>query len=292
MRKEGMMNSRTKQIWLPGLVSLAGSMGWMMVLQKFVSPVQMPFKHAGVPILPYLLWTITLPLVGVASGSVSHRVGSSRRAGLVAVLFPSIVMAPIWLLILLGSHHPIQWGNFCFGVLFWVIVPGVALLAGAWPFLKTRGLQNADEPINFRTKTFWLPALASLTASMVILMISTLIGLNPFFLARGLSNQMVYLPWLFMLPLCGASGAYLSRRAGGSPTIRLATGLFPAIAMLALGSFLVLTRLVIFAQPQMIRATIALIIGVILPATALLIGTLPFIRQSTGGGEPCLTGTN
>ena len=291
MHKEGMTNSRTKQIWLPGLVSLAGSMGWMMVLQKIVLPLQMPFKHAGVPILPYFLWAVTLPFIGVASGYVSHRARSSRRSGLVAVLFPSILMAPIWLLILFASHHPTQWENFCFGVLFWVIVPGVALLAGAWPFLKTRGL-NADEPINFRTKTFWLPALASLTASMVVLMISTLIGLNPFFLARGLSNQVVYLPWLFVLPLCGATGAYLSRRAGGRRTIRLVTGLFPAIAMLVLGSFLVLTRVIIFTQPQALRAVIAFIIGVILPATALLIGTLPFMRQLTVGGEPCLTGTN
>ena len=282
-RKEEMMNSRTKQLWLPGLLSLAASMGWMMILQKVISPAQTPWKHAGVPVLPYLLWAITLPLIGAASGYLAHRAGSSRPARFAAVLFPSIVMSPIWLFILAGSHHPVQWANFCLGVLFWVVAPGAALLAGAWPFLTTSGPQTADEVINLRTKTFWLPALTSLTASMVILMISTLVGLSSIFVARGLSNQVVYLPWLCLLPLCGAAGARSSRRAGGRNLVRLAAGLFPAITMLVLGSFLTLTGMIVFAKPQLAQASIGLILGVVLPGAALSLGTLPLLKPVRSG---------
>jgi len=107
------MNSRTKQLWLPGLLSLAASMGWLMILQKVISPAQTPWKHAGVPVLPYLLWALALPLIGAASGYLAHRAGSSRPGRFAAVLVPAIVMSAVWLFILAGSHHPVQWTNFC-----------------------------------------------------------------------------------------------------------------------------------------------------------------------------------
>ena len=66
--------------------------------------------------------------------------------------------------------------------------------------------------MNTRTRTFWLPALVSLTAAMAGLTISTLGGLEPLFVARGWATDVVYVPWLLMLPLCGAAGAYLLPR--------------------------------------------------------------------------------
>ena len=141
------MNSRTKRFWLPAAVSLAGSMGLLMILQKILTPLQMPWKHAGVPVLPYLLWLITLPLTGAAAGYLSSRFNGNRAWSIAAVLFPSILMTPIWLLILLfGAHHLVQWENFLFGVSLWIIVPGAALLVGAWRFVAgcptSRGLRD------------------------------------------------------------------------------------------------------------------------------------------------------
>ena len=42
----------------------------------------------------------------------------------------------------------------------------------------------------------------------------------------------VYLPWLFLLPLIGAMGAYLSNRAGGSQRAMLSSIVFPVLPYL------------------------------------------------------------
>ena len=141
-RKEGIMNSRTKQLWLPGLVSLAGSMGWMMLLQITSTKLQMPWKHAGVAFLPYVVWVLTLPLIGAASGYLSLRAGSKRPARIAAVVFPSIIMSVLWLGLLAvvlarKSPQPFQALNFSFGFFLWVVLPAAALLLGTLPLSKT-----------------------------------------------------------------------------------------------------------------------------------------------------------
>jgi hypothetical protein len=272
-----MMNRRIQQFWIPIIVSLGGSMGLLMILQKIISPFQMPWKHAGVPVMPYLLWAVALPFIGAATGYLSQRAGSSRAAGIIAALSPSILMLPVWLFILMASHRPIQWGNFFFGASFWIVVPGAALFTGAWPFLRPQG-GGFRGTINTRTKTFWLPALVSLGSSMVVLAISSVIGSRSFFLSRDLTNYVVYLPWILLLPACGALGAYLSYRAGGRLSARLAAGMFPAIAMLTLLLILTLTGIIVLAKPELGHALRGLTFGIVIPASALLIGTLPFLR--------------
>lgn len=131
----------------------------------------------------------------------------------------------------------------------------------------------------FRLQRFWLPALASLCSSLGILGVSSMLAQNSYFLVHGWSNQMVYLPWLVLSPLCGAAGACLSRRAGAQPPTRIAAGLFPAIAMLALGITLALTGKMVFAAPQVPSAWRACMATIVLPSLALLLGTLPFLRN-------------
>ncbi len=140
--KEEILNSRTKQLWLPGLVSLAGSMGWMMLLQITSTKLQMPWKHAGVAFLPYVVWVLTLPLIGAASGYLSQRAGSKRPARIAAVVFPSIIMSVLWLVLLAvvlarKSPQPFQVLNFSFGFFLWVVLPAAALLVGTLPLSKT-----------------------------------------------------------------------------------------------------------------------------------------------------------
>ena len=260
-------------------------MGCLMILQESSAQPQMPWNHAGAPLMPYLLWIVTLPLMGAVSGYLSGRAEGPRAARFLAVLFPSVVMFGLWLIILTilmarGSERPIQWENFGLGLLLWVVVPGLALLLGAWPFLGMHGRQDPQHLLNHRTRTVWLPGLASLGASMAVLMVSTRAGLHPFFLARGLANQVVYLPWLLLLPACGAAGAYLSGRAGGERPARAAAGLFPAITLLVLGSFLTLARVVVFVEPRWFHTSLAVTLGVVVPGVALLLGTLPFLKTA------------
>jgi hypothetical protein len=132
--------------------------------------------------------------------------------------------------------------------------------------------------INTRTKRFWLPALASLTASMVSLAIVTIGGHQARFLAHGSSTYLVYIPWLLTLPLCGAAGAYLSRRAGGERHVCLAAGLFPVIALTILVGFLMVIGKFTFAKPELVYFLMALLFGSIIPGGALLLGTIPLAK--------------
>jgi hypothetical protein len=86
-----------------------------------------------------------------------------------------------------------------------------------------------------RVKQFWLPSLLTLLLSMGLLMLVQIFGPNPWVIARKSAWSLiapvvvVYLPWLFSLPLIGAMGAYLSNRAGGSRRAMLAAIVFPVL---------------------------------------------------------------
>jgi len=276
------MNKRTGTLWVPGLISLTGSMAWRLILQRTFGPTQKLLNHAGLPLRHQLLWLAALPLFGAASAYLSRRAGGGRSSATIAALFPSIVMIPLWLVLATRMSHPSpsQWFGLFSGVLNWIVLPGIALLLGALPFFKAQTLAEWKLTMNTRTATFWLPALISLTAAMACLTISTLIGRQPRFLARNLSTLVVYLPWLLMLPFCGAAGAYLSRRSGGERLTCLAAGLFPVIALTALVVFLTLIGKFVFAEPHWLHFSAAVLLGGVLPALALLVGAGPFAKTS------------
>lgn len=137
---------------------------------------------------------------------------------------------------------------------------------------RTEGIMNA------RTRQLWLPGLVSLATSMFFLMILIQISMQPRYLGRS-PLQMVLVPWLALLPLCGAGGAYLSRRGGGYRWTRLAAGLFPTILLFILCSILVVTHLIVPAQPRLWYGSLALALGIVLPSASLLLGALPFLRS-------------
>jgi len=155
--------------------------------------------------------------------------------------------------------------------------------------------KNQEERMNERTKRFWLPGLATLTASMLWLMILQHSNWNservPFH-AHPLLTP--YLIWLFTQPLFGAVGAYLSRRAGGRRVTRLAAGIFPSLAMLGLLVFVALTALFVERNPFVWKhpGYFALIVfpWAVFPAIALLVGVVPFLKmtkvgQAQGSGQ-------
>jgi hypothetical protein len=151
---------------------------------------------------------------------LSKRQGGEQLSRIAASLFLPLVMSGFWIAVTIYvairvDGRPVQWANIFLTALNWVVLPSLALLFGALPFLGVRRSIAGKEVMNYRTKTLWLPGLISLAAAMIVFTISTRVGLQPQFLARGLSNAVVYLGWLLPLPFCGAIGAFLSRRAGG-----------------------------------------------------------------------------
>jgi hypothetical protein len=274
------MNQRIRTLWLPSLVSLLGVMTWRLILEQTVLPSQTLLNHAGLSLRHQLLWLAGLPLFGAASAYLSRRAGGSRNTRLTAALSPAIVMIPIWAVLATRMSHPSphQWfGLFC-GILNWIVTPGLALLLGAIPFAASPAIWKAR--MNSRTLTFWLPALVSLTAAMSCLAISTFAGSQSGMVANGWSIWVGYVPWILCLPLCGASGAYLSGRTGGNLTTRLNAAVFPVTAMSVLVGFLMITNQFVLAKPQAHYFAVALLLGAIVPGTALLLGATPFLKTS------------
>ena len=144
--KEEIMNRRSKQFWLPALLSLSASMIWLMAIELVAEKLHMPWRHATIAFLPYVLWIITLPVIGAASGYLSYRAGSNRRACFSAVTFPCMVMFVFWLvlvvyLLLRKTPQTIHALSIGYGFLFWVVVPATALLAGTLPLSKQNELK-------------------------------------------------------------------------------------------------------------------------------------------------------
>src|ERR1700691_5639003 len=133
--------------------------------------------------------------------------------------------------------------------------------------------------MNARTKQLWLPGLVSLATSMVFLMILVQISMQPRYLGRS-PLQMVLLPWLALLPPCGAAGAYLSRRGGARLPARLVSGLVPMIVLFSVVGILIVTHFIVLARPHLPFISIWIALGIVLPSVALLLGTAPFLKAT------------
>lgn len=86
--------------------------------------------------------------------------------------------------------------------------------------------------MNQRTKSLWLPAMATLLGASLLLAAVEFSGFRPRLLWLGQTGVQFYWPWLVGLPAFGAMGAGWSRRAHGRVSARLAAGLSPALVML------------------------------------------------------------
>ncbi len=77
-----------------------------------------------------------------------------------------------------------------------------------------------------------LPGLLTFASAMLIAWVLDMAHIQPktIFLANGLFLSLP-IAWLCLLPFCGAAGALLSRRSGGSRLQRIAASLFPSAIM-------------------------------------------------------------
>ena len=170
-----------------------------------------------------------------------------------------------------------------------------------------RQIQSAlpEDTMNHRVKTFWLPAMVATIAALGLLqllpmgvaqpkLIHTLIsGPIPFRLWSG-AYMFFNWRWLVFLPLIGALAAYWSRRTGGRLFQRALAASAPALGF---GGFVTLFIFIV-SLPHIGRSPESLgiwvtalgmvfTIWVILPALALLLGALPFLRgQNRGSAVP------
>jgi len=141
-KQEENMNNRTKGIWVPGLASLTAAMAFLMILQLAGLQPIFIWLPSGPPLELYTPWLVAQPLFGAVGAYLSRRAGGDRRACLAAGLFPSMVMTVLFCvgfavsLIVARQLPPITLLAAFGQVSFWIILPGLALLVGALPFLK------------------------------------------------------------------------------------------------------------------------------------------------------------
>jgi hypothetical protein len=149
----------------------------------------------------------------------------------------------------------------------------------------SRLIQNArikENGMTNRVKQFWFPSLMTLLLSMGLLMLVQFFGPNPWIIARKSAWSLIapvaviYLPWLFSLPLVGAIGAYLSNRAGGSRRAMLSAVVFPVLPYSAF--FLVALPVTAIFNDRLghnimfLGLFVGLLAWVVAPAAALLTG--------------------
>ena len=142
---------------------------------------------------------------------------------------------------------------------------------------------RAEETLmNNRTRTLWIPAMINVIAAPGLLMMLQKFAVQPRVLWIGDMAMVLYLPWLVTLPIFGAFGAFLAKRANARLVSRLIVGLSPALAIL--GAFAVVLPVSLFVDRRISGFPIAyfaltIFNWVVLPTLALLIGTVPFLRE-------------
>lgn len=163
-----------------------------------------------------------------------------------------------------------------------------------WPRLARQidEARGGTEMVKQRIQTLWLPAMVNMTVAFTILLGGLKVLNKPLRGPTMSSNPApLFLAWLLVLPAMGAIAAYSSRRAGGTVTVRATAALFPAITMLV--TFFAILMHAVFVDHDTSSTNIFMQVGgsalgaVILPAAALFLGALPFLRKmpkTTGGG--------
>ena len=136
--KENIMSNRVTQLWLPGLLTFALSMGFLELVQKFGPQPHILELDKGTPVLMfYTGWLLVLPLAGGVGAYLSKRAGGSLQVVLLSSIFSVLPFAVVFLIaipigLVMGHNleHHIVAAAFLSMAIGWVLVPGAALLAG------------------------------------------------------------------------------------------------------------------------------------------------------------------
>ena len=144
--------------------------------------------------------------------------------------------------------------------------------------------------MNYRSKTLWLPGLVTLTLASVSLMVMQVFAFSRprVYWVDGV-NVEVGLFWLLSLVPCGALGAYMSCRAGGTRWNSILASLFPSLTML--GVFCVVLPIAVFIERNtyvihhLRPFGLALLAWTVVPGAVLLLGALPVLWKMNNRGH-------
>jgi len=165
---------------------------------------------------------------------------------------------------------------------------------GDWRALaRNIGRATAEEvPMNNRTKSLWLPALLTLLGANTSLALFQYLGARPHLVWVGNVALTFYWAWLATLPIFGAMGACLSRRAQSPAWARLAAGAAPALVMLMVMCLILPWGLAIAGIRffRLVSFGLGLANWVAIPAVASLVGVAPFLHPAAPQAQQITTG--
>jgi hypothetical protein len=145
-RKEEVMNNRTRHLWLPGLASLIAAS--VLLLLEIRLGIRDSFVHLPLAVTAIFPWLGNMLLCGGVAAYLSRRGGGTRLARLSSALFPAGVFFVCFCLVfvarLFEADPFITLSAFAITACNWVLFPGLALLAGAWPFLGARPMSEPE----------------------------------------------------------------------------------------------------------------------------------------------------
>ena len=141
-RRKQPMQKRVRQLWIPGFLTMMLSTIFLIVLQKFgFQPRLLGSGSNG--ILFYAPWLVSLPFFGALGAYLSARGGGLLGTALLASVFPALALTVVFVLLFpidfvieRGIGRPVDFGAAATALLRdgidWILVPGVALLAGGF----------------------------------------------------------------------------------------------------------------------------------------------------------------
>ncbi len=163
-----------------------------------------------------------------------------------------------------------------------------------WAALARKIRSLKGDYMHARLRNFWIPGLITGVISTIALRLVQAAGYRPIvgFTQHHHIEIVIYIPWLLMLPLAGAVGAYWSRQAGGDTRTRLLVAIFPCLALAApVGVMMLGTTGAAFFYPGTVERLdflalafpVFLGVWIVAPGLALALGALPFLssRQRT-----------
>jgi hypothetical protein len=134
------MQKRVRQLWIPGFLTMALSIVFLVTLQKLGFNARM-VSWRDSDIFSYAPWLVSLAFLGALGAYISSRAGGSRGTALLASIFPALaltlaflLMFPIDLIIEPIIGRQVNFGIVATAILRdgigWILVPGAALLVG------------------------------------------------------------------------------------------------------------------------------------------------------------------
>jgi hypothetical protein len=144
--KEGKMNERTRQFWLPGLISVAAACALLAVVAQLSYMPRVILLRSELATLVYPVWLLGQMVPGALGAYLSRRAGGNRLARLTAGLFPVIIMVAgigVVILVQMLSHGRGDFGRvdtqmLLRALLATILIPAVVLALGTLPFLRER----------------------------------------------------------------------------------------------------------------------------------------------------------